>query len=168
MESFKSQVNPFNSEVHCLAKILLRKRLILATAESCTGGWIAQSLTDVSGSSAWFDAGFVTYSNAAKQKMLDVPSALLEINGPGAVSEATVRAMTAGAIKNSLAQVAVSVSGVAGPTGGSAEKPVGTVWIGWQWGDVSKAQCFHFPGDRYQVRLATVGAALDGLLEMLS
>jgi nicotinamide-nucleotide amidase len=153
--------------IKILAARLLAKNLMLATAESCTGGGIAAALTDLAGSSAWFDAGFVTYSNAAKQRMLNVPGNLLAANGPGAVSEETVRAMTAGAITNSSADVAVAVSGVAGPEGGSPGKPVGTVWIGWQWGDMQRAQRFQFDGDRAAIRIATVQAGISGLLELL-
>ena len=150
-----------------LASGLLAKDLVLATAESCTGGGIAAVLTELAGSSTWFDSGFVTYSNSAKQRMLNVPSDLFAPDGPGAVSEETVRAMTAGAINNSLAQIAVAVSGVAGPGGGSPVKPVGTVWIGWQWDQFQRAQLFNFPGDRAAVRAATIHAAICGLLEML-
>lgn len=156
------------SHVQRLAKTLLERQLFMATAESCTGGWIAQSLTAMPGSSAWFDSGFVTYSNAAKQRLLNVPAAFFAPGGPGAVSEETVLAMTAGAIANSVASAAVAVSGVAGPDGGSEEKPVGTVWIAWQVGDVAAAQRFLFAGDREAVRLATVEAALDGLLQRLA
>ena len=139
---------------HQLADKLLAKHLIISTAESCTGGWI----------SAWFDSGFVTYSNEAKQRLLSVPSALLGIDGPGAVSEATVLAMTAGAIQGSRANLAVAVSGIAGPDGGTEDKPVGTVWIAWQWEGKSLARCFHFSGDRESVRHTTVLAALEGCL----
>src|SRR3990170_6882256 len=103
--------------------------LMLATAESCTGGGVAQAITDVAGSSAWFERGFVTYSNLAKQQMLGVSEATLKQYG--AVSEAVVREMVAGALKNSTAQVALAVSGIAGPDGGTADKPVGTVWFAW-------------------------------------
>lgn len=154
--------------VQQLAEKLLSRKLIMSTAESCTGGWIAQSLTDLAGSSAWFDTGFVTYSNEAKQRLLDVPEAYFRHDAPGAVSEETVRAMTQGAINNSRANVSVAVSGIAGPDGGSQEKPVGTVWIAWQWEDKANAQSFLFTGDRRAVRLATVEAALGGLLILLS
>ena len=153
--------------VQQLADKLLAKKLIISTAESCTGGWISQSLTALAGSSAWFDSGFVTYSNEAKQRMLSVPCALFSAGGPGAVSEETVLAMTAGAIQNSRANLAVSVSGIAGPDGGSEEKPVGTVWIAWQWEDKSLARCFHFSGNRESVRQATVLAALEGCLLLI-
>lgn len=146
---------------------LLARKLLLAAAESCTGGWVAEAVTAVAGSSAWFDCGFVTYSNKAKQRLLDVPASLLEYGGPGAVSEETVLAMTAGAIANSRARVAVAVSGIAGPDGGSAEKPVGTVWIAWQWERRRLAREFRFGGDRTAVREAAVLAALEGLLALL-
>lgn len=147
-----------------LADALLAKRLRLATAESCTGGWISQELTALAGSSQWFECGFVTYSNEAKQSMLDVPSDILESSDIGAVSEQTVRAMTAGAILHSRANLAVAVSGVAGPEGGSQEKPVGTVCIAWQWESKVLSQRFQFLGGREAVRRATVVAALEGLL----
>ncbi|HAJ75877.1 MAG TPA: damage-inducible protein CinA [Gammaproteobacteria bacterium] len=153
--------------VQQLADKLLAKKLIMATAESCTGGWIAQSLTALAGSSNWFDSGFVTYSNDAKQRMLNVPAALFEFDGPGAVSEETVLSMTRGALDNSRANVTVAVSGIAGPDGGSDDKPVGTVWIAWQWEDKALARCFQFSGDREAVRLATVAAALQGMLALL-
>ncbi|MEO6291217.1 MAG: CinA family protein, partial [Burkholderiaceae bacterium] len=108
---------------------MLKKQFYLATAESCTGGLIAAACTDLAGSSQWFDRGFVTYSNAAKTDMLGVGAAL--IAQFGAVSEPVAVAMAQGAVQHSAAQVAVAVTGVAGPTGGNAEKPVGTVWIGW-------------------------------------
>ncbi|MCY3687644.1 MAG: CinA family protein [Gammaproteobacteria bacterium] len=146
---------------------LLARKLLLAAAESCTGGWVAEAITAVAGSSAWFDCGFVTYSNEAKQRLLDVPANLLEFGGPGAVSEETVLAMTEGAIANSRARVAVAVSGVAGPDGGSADKPVGTVWIAWQWEKRRLARKFHFGGDRTAVREAAVLASLEGLLALL-
>jgi nicotinamide-nucleotide amidase len=154
--------------VEQLAQSLLAKKLKLATAESCTGGWIAQSLTACPGSSNWFDSGFVTYSNSAKQRMLNVPAELFQIDGPGAVSQEVVQAMTAGAIVNSLANVAVAVSGIAGPDGGTAEKPTGTVWIAWQWEEKVLAQKFQFVGGRETVREATVEAALRGVLALIS
>jgi nicotinamide-nucleotide amidase len=159
--------SPISKLVQQLADKLLAKKLIISTAESCTGGWISQSLTALSGSSAWFDSGFVTYSNEAKQRLLKVPPALFGIEGPGAVSEAVVLAMTAGAIQGSRANLAVAVSGIAGPDGGSEDKPVGTVWISLQWEDTSLARCFHFSGDREAVRCATVLAALEGCLLLI-
>jgi nicotinamide-nucleotide amidase len=137
----------------------------LATAESCTGGLIAACCTDIAGSSDWFERGFVTYSNAAKTEMLGVDAALIARDG--AVSEAVVRAMVQGALQHSAAQVAVAVTGVAGPGGGSEAKPVGTVWLGWATpaGVVTELQ--HFAGDRAQVRAATVQHALQRLVTLL-
>lgn len=148
-----------------LADLLLNRGLKLATAESCTGGLIAATCTDLSGSSTWLERGFVTYSNEAKSEMLGVDAALIARDG--AVSESVVRAMAQGALAHSQAQVAVAVTGVAGPTGGSAAKPVGTVWLGWATpqGVVSEVQ--HFAGDRAQVRAATVLHALKRLVELL-
>lgn len=135
----------------------------LTTAESCTGGWVAQSITAIAGSSAWFDRGFVTYSNGAKQDMLGVPESTL--NRHGAVSEATVRAMAQGAIAHSRADWALAITGVAGPTGGSAEKPVGTVCFAWAQRDAGcEAQTCRFAGDRASVREQAVHHALRGLL----
>jgi len=148
-----------------LADLLISSGLKLATAESCTGGLIAATCTDLSGSSAWLERGFVTYSNEAKTEMLGVDAALIARDG--AVSESVVRAMVQGALTHSRAQVAVAVTGVAGPTGGSAAKPVGMVWLGWATpaGVVSEVQ--HFAGDRAQVRAATVQHALKRLVELL-
>jgi nicotinamide-nucleotide amidase len=136
--------------------------LMLATAESCTGGWISKALTDVAGSSEWFERGFVTYSNESKAAMLGVKAATLEQHG--AVSEAVVREMAEGAASWSRAQVTVAVSGIAGPDGGTEEKPVGLVWIGWRWADGRiEARRFLFKGDRDSVRFQAVLAALEGL-----
>lgn len=112
-----------------IANFLVKNGLMLATAESCTGGMIAAACTDMAGSSAWFERGFVTYANAAKTELLGVPAELIDQHG--AVSEPVVRAMVVGAAARSHAQVAVAVTGVAGPSGGSPDKPVGTVWLGW-------------------------------------
>jgi nicotinamide-nucleotide amidase len=149
-----------------VADLMLEKGLFLATAESCTGGMIAAACTDLAGSSAWFDRGFVTYSNAAKTEMLGVAPALIAQHG--AVSEAVVRAMATGALAHARAQVAVAVTGVAGPGGGSADKPVGTVWIGFALAGQVHAECQDFPGDRALVRAATVQYALRRLSELLS
>jgi nicotinamide-nucleotide amidase len=147
-----------------LAERMRAQELKLATAESCSGGWIAKCLTDISGSSDWFECGFVTYSNSAKMTMLGVSADTLASRG--AVSEEGVREMAASAVRHSQAQVAVAVSGIAGPTGGSAEKPVGTVWIAWAWPDRSvSAKRFLFGGNREAVRRATVAEALKGLLD---
>ena len=139
---------------------------VLVTAESCTGGWVAQAVTSVPGSSGWFDRGFVVYSNAAKTELLGVPQALLEAHG--AVSAATVEAMARGALERSAASVAVSVSGVAGPGGATPGKPVGTVWVGWARvsGEV-RSEGRRFEGDRASVRRQAVELALGGLLELL-
>lgn len=145
-----------------LAGALQARRRWLATAESCTGGGIAAALTDTPGSSAWFDRGFVTYSNEAKQDMLGVSGETLRRFG--AVSRETVSEMAAGAIARSRAGLSVAVSGIAGPGGGTPEKPVGTVWIAWAHDGGVDAVCEHFPGDRAAVRAATVDAALAGLL----
>jgi len=142
---------------------LQRRSARLVTAESCTGGWMAKVVTDVAGSSAWFDRGFVTYSNEAKQVMLGVRAATLE--RVGAVSEAVVREMATGALAHSRAQWGVAVSGVAGPEGGSADKPVGTVWIAWASSEGGGwARRFRFAGDREAVRRCSVLAALAGLI----
>lgn len=143
--------------------LLERKGWVLATAESCTGGWIAEAVTAIAGSSAWFDTGFVTYSNTAKTRLLGVPTALLKTEG--AVSEAVVRAMVEGALRASAAHVAVAVSGIAGPTGGSVEKPVGTVCLAWAWpGQPVFSETCHFEGDRAGIRRQTVLHALGVIL----
>jgi nicotinamide-nucleotide amidase len=146
--------------------VLARDGLMLAIAESCTGGLVAARVTAVPGSSAWFDRGFVTYSNAAKRQMLGVACALLEAHG--AVSEPVVRAMAAGALARSDAQVALAVSGIAGPGGGTQVKPVGTVCIAWQRaGGAGAARTLHFEGDRDAIRAAAADAALGALLAFL-
>jgi len=138
------------------------RRVMVATAESCTGGWIAKSLTDLPGSSAWFEAGVVTYSYSAKESLLGVSPQTLERTG--AVSEETVLEMVSGALARYGAGVAVAVTGIAGPSGGTPEKPVGTVWIGWKRrGGYARSQLFHFEGDREAVRRQTVAEALAGM-----
>jgi nicotinamide-nucleotide amidase len=140
--------------------------LKLATAESCTGGGVAQAVTSVAGSSAWFERGFVTYSNVSKQQMLDVSEATLAQYG--AVSEATVREMVAGALQHSEAQVALSVSGIAGPDGGTPDKPIGTVWFAWGIRNgATFARVHHLNGDRAEVRAQSVRIALQGVLDLL-
>lgn len=151
--------------VEQLAAQLLQRQWLLVTAESCTGGLIAGACTDLSGSSNWFERGFVTYSNAAKTELLGVPATLIETHG--AVSEEVARAMAAGALKHSHSQVAVAVTGVAGPTGGTAEKPVGLVWFGFALPSSVLTEQMHFTGDRAAVRAATVKHALTRLLELL-
>ena len=148
-----------------LAEKLQHLGWMMATAESCTGGLIAGACTDLSGSSAWFERGFVTYSNAAKTEMLGVDAALIATHG--AVSEAVARAMAIGALRHSRAQVSLAVTGVAGPTGGSADKPVGTVWFGWATPAGVFAEHRRFDGDRAAVRQATVAHALAGVLARL-
>ncbi len=148
-----------------LAHALQARGWMMATAESCTGGLIAARCTELSGSSLWFERGLVTYSNAAKSQLLGVPAALIAQHG--AVSEAVVRAMASGALRDGLAQVSVAVTGVAGPTGGSADKPVGTVWFGWCVAGTLSSECLRFAGDRQAVREATVAHALQGLLQRL-
>jgi nicotinamide-nucleotide amidase len=149
-----------------LAQALLARRWMLATAESCTGGMIAARCTDLAGSSAWFDRGFVTYSNEAKTELLGVDRQF--IVQEGAVSEVVARAMAQGAVAHSQAQVAVAVTGVAGPTGGSIDKPVGTVWLAWCIDGVVDAERVLFPGDRAAVREATTQHALQGLIQRLA
>ncbi|HWD36011.1 MAG TPA: CinA family protein [Casimicrobiaceae bacterium] len=145
---------------------LRRNGLRVATAESCTGGLIAGVITDVAGSSAWFERGFVTYSNDAKSELLGVSSDT--IAAQGAVSEAVAREMAEGAIAHSHAECALSVTGIAGPDGGSTDKPVGTVCFGWLLpGGPPVTTTRHFPGDRAAVRGASVRAALDGFLQIL-
>jgi nicotinamide-nucleotide amidase len=148
-----------------LAGLLLAKGHMMATAESCTGGMIAAACTDLAGSSAWFERGFVTYSNEAKTELLGVPAAL--ITEHGAVSEPVARAMAEGALRHARAHIAVAVTGVAGPGGGSTDKPVGSVWFGWATAAGVKTQLRHFDGDRQQVRQATVRHALQGLNDLL-
>ncbi|MEM6987335.1 MAG: CinA family protein [Pseudomonadota bacterium] len=152
-----------------LAERLIERGIMMSTAESCTGGLIAAQCTDLPGSSRWLERAFVTYSNAAKTEMLGVPPNTLSTYG--AVSENVVRAMATGAVARSAADVAVSVSGVAGPDGGSDEKPVGTVWLGFCVPDsasgvaVVDAVCHQFSGDRNAIRWAAASAALQGLLQ---
>ncbi len=149
-----------------MADLMLKNRQMLATAESCTGGMIASACTDLAGSSAWFERGFVTYSNEAKTQMLGVGAAL--IAQYGAVSEEVARAMVQGAIAHSRAQVAVAVTGLAGPTGGSAAKPVGTVWFGFATPAGVVTEVLRFGGDRAAVRSATVQHALQRLADLLA
>ena len=141
---------------------LAAKRLTLCTAESCTGGWIAKTVTDIAGSSAWFDCGLAAYSYEAKQGLLGVRPETLEHFG--AVSRETVIEMVSGALVHSGAGVAVAVTGIAGPGGGTEDKPVGTVWIAWKRrGGYALAELFHFDGDRDAIRRQTVAIAMQGL-----
>jgi nicotinamide-nucleotide amidase len=150
-----------------VGRTLLAQAQTLATAESCTGGWIAKTVTDVAGSSAWFDCGITAYSYEAKEALLGVrPETLLKF---GAVSEETALEMVSGALTHSGASIAVAVTGIAGPGGGTTDKPVGTVWIAWKRrGHYPLMECFHFEGDRDDVRRATVAASLEGLLKILT
>ena len=148
-----------------LAQLLLSRGWLLATVESCTGGLIAAACTDLAGSSNWFERGFVTYSNAAKTELLGVDTQTIITHG--AVSEAVVRAMAQGAVRHSKARVAVAVTGVAGPSGGSKDKPVGTVWFGYLVDGDLTSETRRFPGHRAAVRAATVRQALDGLVQRL-
>ena len=145
---------------------LAARGVMLATAESCTGGWVAEAVTAISGSSGWFERGFVTYSNAAKESMLGVRPGTLDLHG--AVSEAVAGEMACGALAHSRAQVAVAITGVAGPGGGSPDKPVGTVCFGWaRAGAPARTETRHFDGDRTTVRRQSVRHALEGLLAVL-
>ena len=153
------QISQRAAELGLLLKALNAQ---VTTAESCTGGGIAEAITRIAGSSAWFEAGFVTYSNQQKTRQLQVPEALF--TQVGAVSREVVEAMVRGAQAQSGAQFAVAVSGVAGPDGGSPDKPVGTVWLAFAVGDEVTAELAHFPGNRDEVRRQTVKAALEGLL----
>ena len=150
------------TQVGRIAELLRERAWKLATAESCTGGMIAAACTDLAGSSDWFERGFVTYSNEAKNEMLGVDASLIEAHG--AVSEVVARAMAFGAVRHSNAQVSVAVTGIAGPAGGSAQKPVGTVWFAFMVDGLLSSEMLRFDGDRAQVRRATVLHALDGLI----
>lgn len=157
--------------VQQIAAQLQARGWMLATAESCTGGMVAAACTDLAGSSAWFERGFVTYSNAAKTELLGVDAGLIEAHG--AVSEPVARAMAAGALARSAAQLSVAITGIAGPTGGSADKPVGTVWFGWGArvgadAPLLRAEQLRLPGDRAAVRAAATEHALRGLLALLA
>ena len=155
----------FRQLVDALAVRLAGRGWTLATAESCTGGWIAKCCTDQPGSSAWFERGFVSYSDAAKHDALGVDAQVLQF--AGAVSEAVVRQMAAGALAHSAADVALAVTGIAGPDGGSEDKPVGTVWFAWDVAGTVESECMVFAGDRDAVRRQTVAHALDGLAARL-
>ncbi len=148
-----------------LASRLLARGQMLATAESCTGGMIAAACTELAGSSQWFERGFVTYSNAAKSELLDVPAALIDTHG--AVSEPVARAMAEGALRHSAAQAVVAVTGIAGPSGGTPGKPVGTVWLAWHVDGRTHSLLQHFAGDRAAVRQAALHCALERLVALL-
>jgi nicotinamide-nucleotide amidase len=154
------------SKAERLGAALRDRGWMLAKAESCTGGMIAAACTDLAGSSEWFERGFVTYANAAKTDLLGVDAALIEANG--AVSEVVARAMAFGAVRHSRARVSVAVTGIAGPTGGSKDKPVGTVWFGYMVDGRLTSETQRFDGDRAAVRRAAVDHAFDGLLLRLA
>lgn len=146
-----------------VGETLRQQGLQLVTAESCTGGGIAHIVTEIAGSSGWFERGFVTYSNAAKQELLGVKA--ITIQEHGAVSEESVREMAQGALAHSHAQLSIAITGIAGPDGGDEAKPVGTVWIAWaQEGKQCSARAFHFAGDRTTIRNQAIFEALQGLL----
>lgn len=145
---------------------LMRANLMLACAESCTGGFVSKVVTDIAGSSAWFDRGFITYSNQAKQDLLDVPAET--IAEYGAVSEQTARAMAAGAILHSQAGITLAITGIAGPGGGRLDKPVGLVWFAWATRDGKvESESQQFLGDRDGIRQQAVAHALQGVLRQL-
>ncbi len=148
-----------------LGRLCRQQGVTLTCAESCTGGGVASAITAVAGSSDWFETGYVTYANAAKTRLLGVPEALLEAQG--AVSRDVVEAMVVGACRDSGAGLGVAISGVAGPGGGSAEKPVGTVWLAWGDAGGARAECHRYPGDRRAVREQAVREALVGLIRRL-
>lgn len=165
MNSLSKEELPAQVLVGRIADLLKKKSFLMAAAESCTGGMISAACTDLSGSSAWFERGFVTYSNEAKTDLLGVDAALIAEHG--AVSEQVACAMAQGAIVRSNAQVSVAVTGVAGPSGGSPDKPVGTVWFGWSVLGKVTSECQHFGGDRAAVRASTVRFALARLADLL-
>ena len=150
-----------------VGQALQAKQRMLATAESCTGGWVAKTLTDVTGSSAWFERGFVTYTNISKVEMLGVNASVIDSHG--AVSELTVREMARGALKHSQADLSLAITGIAGPGGGSEDKPVGLVWFAWavREGEL-RCEEHRFAGDREAVRRQAVAMALNGVKTSLA
>jgi nicotinamide-nucleotide amidase len=167
MDTRSPSTAELRTQSEVVAEAARRQRLMVVTAESCTGGWIAKCLTDIAGSSAWFAAGVVAYSYEAKEALLGVNPRTLEQFG--AVSEEVAREMVAGALARMGGDVAVAVTGIAGPSGGTPDKPVGTVWIGWKRrGGYAQARVFHFEGDREAVRRQTVATALEGLRHILT
>lgn len=148
-----------------LGRLCQQLNMEVTAAESCTGGGISSAITAAAGSSAYFTTGYITYANTVKSRLLGVPDAMLVAHG--AVSEDVVKAMVLGACRESGADLGVAVSGVAGPDGGSADKPVGTVWLAWGDATFQQAECFHFPGDRQAVREQAVRQALAGLVARL-
>ena len=157
--------DPLNALALRVGARLRDRGALLVTAESCTGGWVSQAVTAIAGSSEWFERGFVVYSNAAKEELLGVRHATLQHHG--AVSEETARELALGALERSHGTISVAVTGVAGPTGGSAAKPVGFVCFAWATKDGAKSQSIEFAGDREAVRRQSVARALEGVLEAL-
>lgn len=156
-----------NKDAIAVAELLIARHESVVCAESCTGGWIAKTLTDIAGSSSWFECGVVAYSYQAKEALLGVQPSTLEVHG--AVSQETCLEMVSGALARYGAAIAVAVTGIAGPGGATEGKPVGTVWIGWKRrGGYASARMFHFDGDREAVRRQTVSAALVGMREILT
>jgi nicotinamide-nucleotide amidase len=155
-----------NQLATAIAKQLQAKNLKLATAESCTGGGVAYFMTNIPGSSAWFERGFITYSNTAKEEMLNVKHETLLTHG--AVSELTAREMAEGALRHSHAEISIAITGVAGPDGGTSEKPVGTVWFAWAGENfVTETKLFLLTGDRLAIREQAIQIALENLLGLL-
>lgn len=153
--------------VQQLGEQLVAQKLLLATAESCTGGWVSKVITDIDGSSRWFDCALVTYSNQSKQDLLGVSQTTL--NQYGAVSQPVVKEMVLGLLDRCNANIGVSISGIAGPAGGTTDKPVGTVWMAWaKPGQVIESMRFQFKGDREQVRLQAVAEALKGVQRLIT
>jgi nicotinamide-nucleotide amidase len=149
-----------------MGRVCKRRKVMVATAESCTGGGVAAAITRISGSAKWFDRGFVTYHNDAKKQMLGVKQRTLKQHG--AVSEPVAREMAAGALRESQADVSVAVTGIAGPTGAAPGKPVGTVWFAWAArGGPIQSRCFLFKGDRFEVQRQSVAMALQGIADLL-
>jgi nicotinamide-nucleotide amidase len=149
-----------------VGRLCKRRKVVLASAESCTGGGLAEALTRISGSAKWFDRGFVTYSNGAKKEMLGVSQRTLAKNG--AVSEPVAREMAAGVLKKTPGDIAVSITGIAGPTGGSRSKPVGLVWFAWaERKGAVQSRAFRFDGGRLEIRRQAVAVALQGLVDLL-
>ena len=149
-----------------MGRVCRRRRIVVGVAESCTGGGLAAAITRLSGSAKWFDRGFVTYSNDAKRELLGVSARSLEQHG--AVSEEVAREMARGVLKRSPADVAVSITGIAGPTGGSRSKPVGLVWFAWATRNgLVQSRSFRFPGGRVEVRIQSVAVAIQGVIDLL-
>jgi nicotinamide-nucleotide amidase len=158
-------LNKISTLTEQLAQLAISHQLKLVTAESCTGGYISKTLTDLAGSSSWFECGFVTYSNASKETLLGVENSLLARYG--AVSEEVIKAMCKGALERTAAHLAISVSGIAGPDGGTKDKPVGTVWLGWQLDGLEHTAQFIFKGSRADIREQAVVEALKGAISMI-